>query len=97
MHELKKKLTSITALATYLLDTYQTLTGASAMAANGLLRYIFGAAFPLFTLQMYEKLGIGWATSLLGLITVALMPLPWVLFKFGQPIRARSMYDTLKA
>lgn len=96
MHEPNKKLTCIAAIATYLIDTYQALTGASAMAANGLLRYVFGAAFPLFTLQMYEKLGIGWATSLLGFITVALMPLPWVVFKYGHQLRARSTYDTLK-
>ncbi|KIN05754.1 hypothetical protein OIDMADRAFT_154218 [Oidiodendron maius Zn] len=83
-------------VATYLVDTYQAMTSASAVAANGLLRYIFGAAFPLFTLQMYEGLGIGWATSLLAFITVALMPIPWVLFKFGESIRARSSYDTLK-
>jgi len=35
----------------YLVDTYQAMNGASAIAANGLLRYILGAAFPLFTLQ----------------------------------------------
>jgi hypothetical protein len=35
----------------YLVDTYQALNGASAIAANGLLRYVFGAAFPLFALQ----------------------------------------------
>lgn len=37
--------------ALYLLDTYGALYGASAMAANGLLRYILSAAFPLFTVQ----------------------------------------------
>lgn len=36
---------------TYLVDTYGPMNGASALAANGLLRYIFGAAFPLFALQ----------------------------------------------
>ena len=87
----------MTAVATYLLDTYQALIGASALAANGFLRYLLGAAFPLFTLQMYQRLGIGWATSLLAFITVAMMPIPWVLFKFGHSIRARSSYDTLKA
>ncbi len=81
----------------YLVDTYQAMTGASAVAANGLLRYTFGAAFPLFTLQMYQKLGIAWATSLLGFVTIALMPIPWVLFKYGRAIRGRSQYDTLKA
>lgn len=80
----------------YLVDTYQAMTGASAVAANGLLRYTLSAAFPLFILQIYERLGIAWATSLLGFVTIALMPIPWVLFKFGRPIRARSKYDTLK-
>ena len=73
---------------TYLLDTYGALYGASALAANGLLRYSFGAAFPMFTLQMYEKLGIGWATSLLAFIGVALLPIPFVLYKFGPALRA---------
>jgi hypothetical protein len=35
----------------YLIDTYAALTAASAIAANGLLRYIFGGTFPLFTIQ----------------------------------------------
>ena len=89
-------MTISTASAMYIIDTYQALTGASALAANGLLRYTFGAAFPLFTLQMYERLGIDWATSLLGFLTIVLMPIPWVLFKFGHSIRGRSKYDTLK-
>jgi len=35
----------------YLIETYAALTAASAIAANGLLRYILGGTFPLFTLQ----------------------------------------------
>ncbi|KAG4417203.1 hypothetical protein IFR04_009652 [Cadophora malorum] len=81
------------AAATYLIDAYQALNGASAVAANGLLRYTLGGVFPLFTLQMYRNLGIDWATSLLGFIAVGLMPVPWVLFKFGKQIRKRSAYD----
>ncbi|KAI9843754.1 MAG: hypothetical protein M1837_006114 [Sclerophora amabilis] len=83
--------------AMYLVDTYAASNGASALAANGLLRYIFGAAFPLFTVQMYTRLGIDWATSLLGFIALALMPVPWVLFKWGPQIRSKSQYDTIKA
>lgn len=82
--------------ALYLIDTYGQMNGASAMAANGLLRYVFGAAFPLFTVQMYIKLGIDWATSLLGFIAICLMPVPWVLFKFGKQIRSKSAYETFK-
>ncbi|KAI1608728.1 MFS transporter [Exophiala viscosa] len=76
----------------YLLDTYGPLAGASAAAANGLLRYVVGAVFPLFTVQMYRALGVAWATSLLGFVTIALLPIPWVLYKFGPRIRQRSAY-----
>ena len=39
----------------YLIDTYAALTAASAIAANGLLRYILGGTFPLFTLQSIQS------------------------------------------
>lgn len=42
---------------------------------------------------MYTRLGIDWATSLLGFIAVALLPVPWVLFKYGPAVRKRSAYD----
>ena len=44
---------------------------------------------------MYEKLGIDWSCSLLGFVAVALLPIPWVLFKFGPQIRAKSKYETV--
>lgn len=85
-----------TGTALYLVDVYGPLNGASAMAANGLLRYALGAAFPLFTVQMYDKLGIPWATSLLGFLSLLMLPIPWVFFKYGPKIRQKSAYDTLK-
>lgn len=78
----------------YQLDSYGPLMGASAMAANGILRYLAGAVFPLFARQMYRAMGVGWATSLLGFVTVALMPLPWILIKYGWWLRRRSQYAT---
>jgi MFS family permease len=42
----------------YLIDTYGSLSGASAAAANGILRYVAGAVFPLFTIQMYRGMGV---------------------------------------
>lgn len=40
----------------YLVDSY-VIFAASVLAAQSLLRSIFGAIFPLFTVQMYQKLG----------------------------------------
>jgi hypothetical protein len=35
----------------YLADVYGATNGASAIAANGIARYVLGAVFPLFTVQ----------------------------------------------
>lgn len=43
---------------------------------------------------MYERLGIDWATSLLGFICVAMLPIPFVFYKYGPQIRKRSRYNT---
>jgi hypothetical protein len=77
---------------TYLVDVYQARAGASAAAANGVVRYTLGACFPLFAFQMYEKLGRHWAGSLLGFISLLLMPLPFIIFKMGRKIRSKSSY-----
>ena len=45
-----------TSAALYLIDVYGPLNGASALAANGLVRYIAGAAFPLFTVQSKSRI-----------------------------------------
>ena len=83
--------------ALYIMNSYGSLHGASALSANSLLRYAGGGAFPLFTVQMFRALGIGWASSLLGFVSVALVPVPWVLYKYGERIRAHSQYITIKA
>ncbi|KAH9206921.1 hypothetical protein DL95DRAFT_279649, partial [Leptodontidium sp. 2 PMI_412] len=57
------------------------LIAVTAIAANGILRYTFGAIFPLFTIQMYEALGIGWAGSVFGFVSLNLAPVPWISFK----------------
>ncbi|KAK5107717.1 hypothetical protein LTR62_000739 [Meristemomyces frigidus] len=82
--------------ATYLIDVYGPMNGASAMAANGLARYTMGAVFPLFTFQMYAALGIGWATSLLGFVSLAMLPIPFVFFRYGPSIRAKSRFSVTK-
>ncbi|KAK8045522.1 major facilitator superfamily domain-containing protein [Apiospora rasikravindrae] len=78
----------------YISDVYHRTNVASASAANALIRYIFGTVFPLFGLQMYRRLGTGWATSVLALIALILLPGPWLLFKYGKKVRAMSKYET---
>ncbi|EPY49499.1 spermidine family transporter [Schizosaccharomyces cryophilus OY26] len=73
----------------YIVDCYSGVS-ASAIAANTLFRSSFGAAFPLFTTQMFNNLGIGWAGSLVGFVAVALIPFPFLLFFYGSKIRSMS-------
>ncbi len=63
---------------------------ATAIAANGSFRYLLGAVFPLFTIQMYEKLGVHWAGSVFAFLSLGLLPIPWILFKFGHQLRKNS-------
>jgi hypothetical protein len=76
---------------TFFVDTY-TLYAASALAANSFLRSSFAGAFPLFGLQMYNKLGYQWATSLLAFLSLIMAPWPYIFYKSGKQIRKRSRY-----
>ncbi|MCJ1265037.1 hypothetical protein MMC22_004912 [Lobaria immixta] len=78
-------------ITSYLTDCYGQYA-ASALAANAVLRSLFGASFPLFARQLYETLGTSWATSLLGFFAIAMAPLPWVFYRFGPQLRAKSKY-----
>lgn len=75
----------------YLVDSY-TVYAASVLAANAVLRSLCGAAFPLFTSQMYNMLGIHWASSLPGFLTVACLPFPFLFYKYGEKIQMRCKY-----
>ncbi|PYH83194.1 MFS general substrate transporter [Aspergillus uvarum CBS 121591] len=75
----------------YLIDTY-TIFAASVLAANSVLRSIFGAVFPLFTTYMYENLGIHWATCIPAFLALACVPFPFMFYKYGPAIRKRCKY-----
>ncbi|KAF2809755.1 MFS general substrate transporter [Mytilinidion resinicola] len=77
----------------YMMDTYGPLYGASANGANSLTRYSLAAAFPLFTLQMYQGIGVGWASSVLGFCALAMAPIPWAFFRHGPKLREKSKYQ----
>lgn len=71
---------------TYLVDAY-TVYAASVSAASTVFRSLLGALLPLAGNSMYNALGVGWGTSVLGFIAVAFIPVPFVFWKFGQRIR----------
>ncbi|KAL2827906.1 MFS general substrate transporter [Aspergillus pseudoustus] len=75
----------------YLIDAY-TFYAASVLAANAVLRSLFGAAFPLFTAYMYDALGIHWASSVPAFLALACAPFPFLFYRYGAALRKRCKY-----
>lgn len=96
----------------YLIDSY-VIYAASVLAANSVLRSMFGAVFPLFTtcksfylptshactqnsthrtLDMYQSLGIHWASSVPAFLALACVPFPFLFYKFGETIRMKCKF-----
>ncbi|OHE93784.1 major facilitator superfamily transporter [Colletotrichum orchidophilum] len=78
-------------LLNYLIDSY-VIFAASVLAANSVMRSLFGAAFPLFTTQMYQNLGIHWASSVPAFLALACLPFPFLFHKYGHIIRAKCAF-----
>ncbi|KAH7390119.1 major facilitator superfamily domain-containing protein [Cadophora sp. MPI-SDFR-AT-0126] len=72
----------------YLVDAY-TQYAASAIAAATILRSLLGALLPLAGQPLFDSLGIGWGNSLLGFLSLAMVPVPWVFWRYGERIRLR--------
>ncbi|KUJ21667.1 synaptic vesicle transporter [Mollisia scopiformis] len=78
----------------YIVDTYGQYS-ASAIAAISILRCLAGFTFPLFAPYMYDKLGYGWAATVLGFIALGIgFPVLGLLWKFGLYLRHKSPYSS---
>ncbi|RAL07379.1 MFS transporter [Aspergillus homomorphus CBS 101889] len=73
----------------YIVDCYTAMAN-SALGINGSMRSIFGASFPLFASQMFHGLGVAYATTILGAVCVALVPVPVCFWYWGRRIRMWS-------
>ena len=76
----------------YLIDSY-TIYAASVLAAAAIFRSVVGAVFPLFTTQMYHNLGIHWATCVPAFLTLTCMPFPFIMYRYGKPLRMKCKYS----
>ena len=79
-------------VTTYLVDAF-TIYAASAIAANTILRSLMGALLPLAGRKMYQTLGLGWGNSLLAFIALAMCPMSWIFFRYGERIRKSPRFQ----
>lgn len=80
------------ALLNYLADAY-TSFAASALGAASCSRSVLGALLPLAANAMYTKLGIAWATSLLGFLSLPMLAIPFAFIRYGDQLRERSKFS----
>ena len=73
----------------YLVHSYG-IYAASAMAGNSLVRSFLGGTLPLAAPAMYRRLGPNWAGTLLGVLEIIIIPIPFVFYKYGARIRMKS-------
>ncbi|OAA44417.1 MFS multidrug transporter [Metarhizium rileyi] len=77
----------------YIVDSYPRYA-ASAVAAVTVLRSLAGFGFPLFAPAMYNRLGYGMGGTVLGIASVVIgWPAPFLLWRYGAVLRARSKFS----
>ncbi|CCD24482.1 Yhk8p NDAI_0D01680 [Naumovozyma dairenensis CBS 421] len=75
----------------YTVDAYRRYA-ASGMACNSFVRSTMSGIFPLFGLQMYKGMGINWAGFLLAMVTILMIPVPFLFTKYGAYLRSKSPF-----
>ncbi|KAJ5141559.1 hypothetical protein N7526_002554 [Penicillium atrosanguineum] len=73
----------------YIAGSY-TVYAASALAGNSIVRYGLAGVLPLAGSKLYSTLGANWAGTMLALIEVTLIPIPFIFYKYGHKIRVQS-------
>ena len=76
--------------ANYLTHSYG-IYAASAMAGNAVSRSLIGGTLPLAGPSLYKALGPNWAGTLLGLLEVIIIPIPFLFYRYGAKIREKSI------
>lgn len=65
-------------------------SSSSAIAAQGLFRNTLGAVSPLFASQFFHNVGSQYAGLILAIVGTSLSLIPFVMYRYGPAMRARS-------
>lgn len=63
---------------------------ASAVACVTSVRCLFGAFVPLAAPSLYDNLGLGWGNSLLGFLSLIMLVLTTIVYRYGQILRQKN-------
>lgn len=75
----------------YVIDGYGAYSS-SALGSITVARYVVSAGMVVATRPMYEGIGVHWTSTLMGGLAALLVPVPWVLLRYGHRLRAKSKF-----
>ncbi|KAI0129476.1 major facilitator superfamily transporter [Xylariales sp. AK1849] len=75
----------------YVIDSYE-IYSASALTFVALVRYVAAGGMTVVGIPFYENMGTQYTLTILACISALLTPIPYVLYKWGHLIRAKSKY-----
>lgn len=75
----------------YIIDSYETFA-ASALASITLIRYVAAGGMTIVGVPFYQNLGVHYTLTILACISVPLVPVPYLFYKYGPWIRSKSKY-----
>lgn len=73
----------------YVIDVYET-NSSTALSSITFLRYSVAGGMSVATMPMYKALGVHYVMTLMGGVSVLLVPVPFLLYKYGDKVRAKS-------
>ena len=75
----------------YIIDCYETYA-ASALASITFIRYIASGGMIVVGIPFYKNLGVPYTLTIMACISVLLVPVPYLFYKYGWWIRSKSKY-----
>lgn len=80
-------------LIAYLFDAYPARGTLSALTAAACFRIALAGIIPLIVLQSFMQAMPRWALMAFGFVVLVLIPVPYLMFFFGQRMREKSRYN----
>ncbi|KAH8767432.1 major facilitator superfamily transporter [Diaporthe sp. PMI_573] len=75
----------------YVIDSYEMFS-ASALTFTALVRYMAAGGMTVVGIPFYTNMGVHYTLTILACISCVLVPVPYVLYKWGHLLRKRSKY-----
>ncbi|KAK9452948.1 major facilitator superfamily domain-containing protein [Dipodascopsis uninucleata] len=75
----------------YVIDAYE-IYAASALTLVTFLRYVTAGSLTAVGIPFYKNMGVHWTLTILACISILLVPIPFVFYKYGHKIRSFSKH-----